>query len=209
MRRKYRISGLTSQATRELTYDVFSDKSLNYLFSVLDAIACGYTFSLFVEALICQYSNRFPVDERGTMKSVVQYFQETYGFSIQHATLPCLQVGNQQRPNYLPMEVWLFVYHFFLMMPLEYKTFYCPRTCAAWRVTWFKHLEKYLHLDLLKGFQVCKIVEGQRYSKRLNEKQITALLKVTCQRPQERERDIMKVISGFNDQTLFKLYIYL
>lgn len=33
MRRKYRISGLTSQATRELTYDVFSDKSLNYLFS--------------------------------------------------------------------------------------------------------------------------------------------------------------------------------
>lgn len=41
--------------------------------------------------------------------------------------------------------------------------------------------------------QVCKIVEGQRYSKRLNERQITALLKVTCQRPQERERDIMQV----------------
>ncbi|KAJ0974499.1 hypothetical protein J5N97_016464 [Dioscorea zingiberensis] len=106
MRRKYRISGLTSQATRELT---------------------------------------FPVDERGTMKSVVQYFQETYGFSIQHTTLPCLQVGNQQRPNYLPMEV-------------------------------------------------CKIVEGQRYSKRLNEKQITALLKVTCQRPQEREHDIIRTV---------------
>lgn len=41
--------------------------------------------------------------------------------------------------------------------------------------------------------QVCKIVEGQRYSKRLNERQITALLKVTCQRPQEREQDIMQV----------------
>ncbi|KAJ4746619.1 Argonaute family protein [Rhynchospora pubera] len=106
MRRKYRISGLTSQATRELT---------------------------------------FPVDERGTMKSVVQYFHETYGFNIQHTTLPCLQVGNQQRPNYLPMEV-------------------------------------------------CKIVEGQRYSKRLNEKQITALLKVTCQRPHERELDILQTV---------------
>ncbi|XP_075661024.1 protein argonaute 1 [Castanea sativa] len=106
MRRKYRISGLTSQATRELT---------------------------------------FPVDERGTMKSVVEYFYETYGFSIQHTQWPCLQVGNQQRPNYLPMEV-------------------------------------------------CKIVEGQRYSKRLNERQITALLKVTCQRPQERERDIMQTV---------------
>ncbi|KAF5194915.1 argonaute 1A [Thalictrum thalictroides] len=106
MRRKYRIFGLTTQATRELT---------------------------------------FPVDERGTIKSVVQYFQETYGFVIQHTHWPCLQVGNQQRPNYLPMEV-------------------------------------------------CKIVEGQRYSKRLNEKQITALLKVTCQRPQERENDIMRTV---------------
>ncbi|KAL9224351.1 hypothetical protein vseg_000394 [Gypsophila vaccaria] len=106
MRRKYRISGLTSQATRELT---------------------------------------FPVDENGTLKSVVEYFRETYGFNIQHIQWPCLQVGNQQRPNYLPMEV-------------------------------------------------CKIVEGQRYSKRLNERQITALLKVTCQRPQERERDIVQTV---------------
>ncbi|KAG9129251.1 hypothetical protein Leryth_006460 [Lithospermum erythrorhizon] len=106
MRRKYRISGLTSQATRELT---------------------------------------FSVDERGTIKSVVEYFHETYGFAIHHVQLPCLQVGNTQRPNYLPMEV-------------------------------------------------CKIVEGQRYSKRLNEKQITALLKVTCQRPYEREQDILQTV---------------
>ncbi|XAR53149.1 hypothetical protein NMG60_11021574 [Bertholletia excelsa] len=106
MRRKYRISGLTSQATRELT---------------------------------------FPVDEKGTMKSVVEYFQETYGFAIQHTQWPCLQVGNQHRPNYLPMEV-------------------------------------------------CKIVEGQRYSKRLNQRQITALLKVTCQRPKEREQDILETV---------------
>ncbi|KAG9133575.1 hypothetical protein Leryth_016526 [Lithospermum erythrorhizon] len=106
MRRKYRISGLTSQATRELT---------------------------------------FPVDEIGTMKFVVEYFQQTYGFVIHHTQLPCLQVGNQQRPNYLPMEV-------------------------------------------------CKIVEGQRYSKRLNERQITALLKVTCQRPNDREKDILQTV---------------
>lgn len=45
------------------------------------------------------------MDERGTMKSVVEYFYETYGFVIQHTQWPCLQVGNQQRPNYLPMEV--------------------------------------------------------------------------------------------------------
>ena len=48
---------------------------------------------------------RFPVDENSTMKSVVEYFQEMYGFTIQHGHLPCLQVGNQKKANYLPMEV--------------------------------------------------------------------------------------------------------
>ncbi|KAJ4722546.1 Argonaute family protein [Melia azedarach] len=106
VRRKYRVSGLTTQPTRELV---------------------------------------FPVDDNSTMKSVVEYFQEMYGFTIQHTHLPCLQVGNQKKANYLPMEA-------------------------------------------------CKIVEGQRYTKRLNERQITALLKVTCQRPRDRENDILQTV---------------
>lgn len=48
---------------------------------------------------------RFPVDDNLTMKSVVEYFQEMYDFTIQHTHLPCLQVGNQKKANYLPMEV--------------------------------------------------------------------------------------------------------
>ncbi|KAK6265746.1 hypothetical protein QUC31_016583 [Theobroma cacao] len=87
----------------------------------------------------------FPVDDNSTMKSVVEYFQEMYGFTIQHTHLPCLKVGNQRKANYLPMEA-------------------------------------------------CKIVEGQRYTKRLNERQITALLKVTCQRPRDRENDILQTV---------------
>ncbi|XP_072998962.1 protein argonaute PNH1-like [Typha latifolia] len=106
VRRKYRISGLTSQPTRELI---------------------------------------FPVDDQMNMKSVVEYFKEMYGFTIRHSHLPCLQVGNQKKPNYLPMEA-------------------------------------------------CKIVEGQRYTKRLNEKQITSLLKVTCQRPREQEMDVLQTV---------------
>lgn len=106
VRRKYRISGLTSQPTRELM---------------------------------------FPVDDQSNMKSVIEYFQEVYGFTIQHTHLPCLQVGNQKKASYLPMEA-------------------------------------------------CKIVGGQRYTKRLNEKQITALLKVTCQRPKDRENDILQTV---------------
>ncbi|XAR49048.1 hypothetical protein NMG60_11032078 [Bertholletia excelsa] len=106
VRRKYRVSGLTSQPTRELV---------------------------------------FPVDDDSNMKSVVEYFQEMYGFTIQHTHLPCLQVGNQKKVNYLPMEA-------------------------------------------------CKIVRGQRYTKRLNDKQITALLRVTCQRPRDQENDILKTV---------------
>ncbi|KAM0944041.1 hypothetical protein DsansV1_C12g0115231 [Dioscorea sansibarensis] len=111
IRRKYRITGLTSQPTRELM---------------------------------------FPVDDH-SMKSVVEYFQEMYGFTIQHTHLPCLQVGNQKKANYLPMEA-------------------------------------------------CKILSGQRYTKRLNEKQITALLRVTCQRPKDRENDILQTVhhNGYN-----------
>ncbi|AQK82384.1 argonaute10b [Zea mays] len=106
VRRKYRISGLTTQPTHELI---------------------------------------FPIDEQMNMKSVVEYFKEMYGFTIQHPHLPCLQVGNQKKANYLPMEA-------------------------------------------------CKIIEGQRYTKRLNEKQITSLLKVTCQRPREQEMDILQTV---------------
>ncbi|XP_051128767.1 protein argonaute 10 isoform X2 [Andrographis paniculata] len=108
VRRKYRVSGITTQPTRELV---------------------------------------FPVDDNSTMKSVVEYFQEMYDFTIQYTHLPCLQVGNQKKANYLPMEA-------------------------------------------------CKIVEGQRYTKRLSEKQITALLKVTCQRPRDREKDIVQAVEN-------------
>uniref|UniRef100_A0A0D9WRS8 Piwi domain-containing protein n=1 Tax=Leersia perrieri TaxID=77586 RepID=A0A0D9WRS8_9ORYZ len=93
VRRKYRISGLTTQPTHELI---------------------------------------FPIDDQMNMKSVVEYFKEMYGFTIQHPHLPCLQA--------------------------------------------------------------CKIVEGQRYTKRLNEKQITSLLKVTCRRPREQEMDILQTV---------------
>ena len=41
--------------------------------------------------------------------------------------------------------------------------------------------------------EVCKIAAGQRYTKILNEKQVITLLRATCQRPYERERNITDV----------------
>ncbi|XP_043699782.1 protein argonaute 5 [Telopea speciosissima] len=42
--------------------------------------------------------------------------------------------------------------------------------------------------------EVCKIVEGQRYSKKLNERQVTAILRETCKRPNEREGSIVQMV---------------
>ncbi|KAM0912631.1 hypothetical protein ACQ4PT_012687 [Festuca glaucescens] len=87
----------------------------------------------------------FPVDERGTRMSVVQYFFDRYDYKLQHTNWPCLQSGSDSRPVYLPMEA-------------------------------------------------CKIVEGQRYSKKLNDKQVTNILRATCQRPQQREQSIREMV---------------
>ncbi|CAN6692256.1 unnamed protein product [Malus baccata var. baccata] len=42
--------------------------------------------------------------------------------------------------------------------------------------------------------ELCSIVAGQRYTKKLNERQVTALLRATCQRPGDRERSIYQMV---------------
>ncbi|KAK6287587.1 hypothetical protein POUND7_013766, partial [Theobroma cacao] len=46
--------------------------------------------------------------------------------------------------------------------------------------------------------ELCQIVEGQRYTKMLNDQQVRALLKATCKRPPDRERDIRRMVSNNN-----------
>ncbi|CAK7343302.1 unnamed protein product [Dovyalis caffra] len=48
--------------------------------------------------------------------------------------------------------------------------------------------------------ECCMIIEGQRYSKKLNEKQVTALMREACRRPVERESSIEKMlVAQLND----------
>ncbi|ESQ51256.1 hypothetical protein EUTSA_v10016181mg [Eutrema salsugineum] len=49
--------------------------------------------------------------------------------------------------------------------------------------------------------ELCQIAEGQRYTKKLNERQVTALLRATCQRPPERENAIKGMVkkNGYNE----------
>ncbi|WJX44066.1 argonaute 5 [Trifolium repens] len=63
---------------------------------------------------------------------------------------------------------------------------------------------KYPHLPAIQSgsdarpmyfpMELCQIEAGQRYSKRLNEEQVTNLLRATCQRPNQREQDIQNIV---------------
>ncbi|KAF7823308.1 protein argonaute 5-like isoform X1 [Senna tora] len=96
--------------------------------------------------------------------------------------------------------------------PLSQLTFPVDDTTQMYVVQYFR--EKYnvvlecLALPALQAgndtkqiylpMELCKISAGQRYSKRLNERQVSNLLRATCQRPNERERDIRGMVRQNN-----------
>ncbi|PQP99799.1 hypothetical protein Pyn_19434 [Prunus yedoensis var. nudiflora] len=46
--------------------------------------------------------------------------------------------------------------------------------------------------------ELCSIVVGQSYSRNLNDRQVIELLRATCQRPQEREFNVMQMLRKNN-----------
>ncbi|KAE8766248.1 Protein argonaute 14 [Hordeum vulgare] len=46
--------------------------------------------------------------------------------------------------------------------------------------------------------EVCTIIEGQRFARKLNEKQVTGILRATCERPVDREKSILKMVKQNN-----------
>lgn len=54
--------------------------------------------------------------------------------------------------------------------------------------------------------EVCKIIAGQRYTKMLNGRQVTEMLRATCQRPHEREQIIKNIVqaNNYNNEDLVK-----
>lgn len=69
----------------------------------------------------------------------------------------------------------------------------------------YQYIIHYTHLPCLQvnnpkrkvylPMEICEIVEGQKYSKRLSDRQLTALLSATCQRPKERQMQITRFAS--------------
>lgn len=62
----------------------------------------------FITCNVCSLFCRFPLqlDSGQTVEcTVYKYFQEKYNMRLQFPYLPCLQVGQEQKHTYLPLEV--------------------------------------------------------------------------------------------------------
>ncbi|XP_071724545.1 protein argonaute 5-like [Rutidosis leptorrhynchoides] len=46
--------------------------------------------------------------------------------------------------------------------------------------------------------ELCTIAQGQRYARKLNETQVTNMLRATCQRPRDRESSVARMVDGIN-----------
>jgi eukaryotic translation initiation factor 2C len=116
--------------------------------------------------------------------SVVEYFKKQYKYSLKYINWPCLQAGSDSKPIYLPVEVvslercCIYIYIFWIAV------------CTTLSFV-FSFSSEFIVICFL---QVCSIVEGQRYSRKLNERQVTGILKMTCERPAQRENSILDVI---------------
>lgn len=118
-------------------------------------------------------------DLNGTRVSVVHYFKHQYNYCLKHIHWPCLQAGNDSRPTYLPMEV-VHVSSSLLLLPFFNRCLFALMFLSA-------------SSTCLLFMQVCNILEGQRYSRKLNERQVTGILKLACERPTQRESSILEV----------------
>lgn len=72
----------------------------------------------------------------------------------------------------------------------------------------YNYSSKYIHWPCIQAgsdvkpiylpMEVCIILEGQRYSRKLNERQVTSILKMTCERPAQREGSILEIVNKNN-----------
>ncbi|KAF0908629.1 hypothetical protein E2562_026848 [Oryza meyeriana var. granulata] len=98
-----------------------------------------------ISSFTMQSASDLTFESSGVPTTVKKYFEEKYKLKLSYDYLPCLQVGTDQRPNYLPMEV-------------------------------------------------CKIIPGQRYRKKLSGEQVSNLINSTSQRPCDRERSVRQTV---------------
>lgn len=122
---------------------------------------------------------RFPLQlENGQAMecTVAQYFKQKYNLQLKYPHLPCLQVGQEQKHTYLPLEV---------------RTRGLQDEKAAF-VTDFR----FTHKLFCPPPQVCNIVAGQRCIKKLTDNQTSTMIKATARSAPDRQEEISRLVSA-------------
>ena len=122
----------------------------------------------------------------------MQYFKRQYDYSLKYTHWPCLQAGSASKQIYLPIEVSLLC---FFLCQFNYSSIF--RTTISMNI-FINLLDILIYSHVIITFiliymQVCSIVEGQRYSSKLNENQVRNILRLACERPSERESRTFEV----------------
>ena len=121
----------------------------------------------------------------------MQYFKRQYNYSLKYTHWPCLQAGSASKQMYLPIEVAIYAFFFANSITNTFRT-----TISMNIFINLLDIPIYSHVIItfiLIYMQVCSIVEGQRYSSKLNENQVRNILKLACERPSEREGRTLEV----------------
>ena len=66
--------------------------------------------------------------------SVVQYFKEKHKLELRFPHLPCLQVGQERKHTYLPLEVrdWACQFNQLTALSIMYDVMYKQRKALSW-----------------------------------------------------------------------------
>lgn len=126
--------------------------------------------------------HRFPLQlESGqTVEcTVAQYFKQKYNLQLKYPHLPCLQVGQEQKHTYLPLEVSLTIKKSWLLE----TSMRSIHDMVTWCVL------------CTNSFQVCNIVAGQRCIKKLTDNQTSTMIKATARSAPDRQEEISRLVS--------------
>lgn len=132
--------------------------------------------------LVVCASLRFPLQQENGQTiecTVAQYFKEKYKLILRYPHLPCLQVGQEQKHTYLPLEVSTFN-HVYVFAFWKVSQFTVPLTPFLFHVC---------------PFQVCNIVAGQRCIKKLTDNQTSTMIRATARSAPDRQDEISKLVS--------------
>lgn len=130
------------------------------------------------------YSLRFPLQQENGQTiecTVAQYFKDKYKLILRYPHLPCLQVGQEQKHTYLPLEVTItnvLCLRYLLLEESQDSCLIFFQTCCV----------------LCFPLQVCNIVAGQRCIKKLTDNQTSTMIRATARSAPDRQDEISKLV---------------